>query len=315
MFGITLFDFVRFIMQVGLAFAGASALWGLFFELKKKEKLVSFFLYTLYASLVTYFLALLILIIGWPAIASAHEGISLVPEIEFIKAGFSVTKLPALFMLLLVPLSRLFKEKSKLSWYFGIMFFLIFGIMAFQNFNYRFNLQQVFFSVHSIHSIFTLGTILVVDYLFIISMVKPNLKADIYPYFGVMSAVVWLGLGMDFLSVYPIFNETFISTPKFYFAQTVIAILIINGALLSGRLSRVLLDSIKGGKVKPLPGKWEKIAGVSASVSIVSWLTITFIDFSPNLTLSYMTLLLLYVFAIFIAYSTENVIMQKVTKG
>ncbi|MDP2641337.1 MAG: hypothetical protein Q8P39_02235, partial [Candidatus Yanofskybacteria bacterium] len=50
---------------------------------------------------------------------------------------------------------------------------------------------------------------------------------------------------------------------------------------------------------------WRYIAGISGAVSVISWTTITFIDFFPNMTLSYFQLLAGYVSAVCISMTVN----------
>jgi hypothetical protein len=63
-----------------------------------------------------------------------------------------------------------------------------------------------------------------------------------------------------------------------------------------------LLETVKNGTVRPLSARWQTAAGISGSISIASWSTITVVDFFYSLTLSYPQMLLCYLVWVSCAY-------------
>jgi len=74
----------------------------------------------------------------------------------------------------------------------------------------------------------------------------------------------------------------------------VVGILIINGILLAGPITRKMMESLTHG-IESMHWKWLLVADAAGAVSITSWVTITFIDFFASLTLGYWQLIVIYV--------------------
>jgi len=123
-----------------------------------------------------------------------------------------------------------------------------------------------------------LGTVITIDYLYFKTNQDINLKRTVYSIFPFLSVAIWAGLGLDFLSNILIFKEAFEVNPQFIFIQTVIAIIILNGALLSDKINQRLIASVRIDNPLPLTPKEDLFMGISGSISIVSWITIAFID-------------------------------------
>jgi hypothetical protein len=301
MFGIETIEFLLFGKQLGIALAGAAALWG--FVLSRKD----FHCDTeqpcvIYDWIAVRILPLLVggVVVGTASYAgllstvtaSAHEGISYVPTTAEVASSFPI--LTPLFILLLGVTAVLvfFPNKTGNTFanaitplYAGV-FALSFLITSFPGWRGAFDGQQLFYIGHGFHSIFTLGSVIVLDYLFVLSKRAKLLKQHIFAVFPTISAVVWFGLAFDFLSVLFIIGG-FEPTTKMLFMQTVIGILIINGVLLSGPLARKMQGSVEEGG-EELTDTWEFFAGIAGVISICSWFTITFVDSFENLDLTYL---------------------------
>ena len=166
---------------------------------------------------------------------------------------------------------------------------------------------------HSFHSIFTLGTVLILDFLFLLSRPSDLLRQHIFPLFPTISKVIWVGLAIDFLSVSLVFQEALRLTPKFFFMQTVIAILILNGIWLGGPIARKLMHSMtEGGEA--MTRRWMNIASIAGGLSVSSWGTITFMDSFENLPFAYWQYALGYLALIAILF-LGHVVMERFTKG
>ena len=116
-----------------------------------------------------------------------------------------------------------------------------------------------------------------------------------------MSLAIWAGLGVDFSSNTLVFKDAFHVDPQFLFVQTVVAILVINGALLSVRINDALIRSAERGEKEVQNRTVRRLIGVSGSVSFVSWATIYFADFF-ELTLSYPQMLAVYISAVVVVF-------------
>lgn len=316
MFGAELYEIALFVKQLGFVLAGGAALWGLVFSLRdfacgKREclihdwiaiKLFSIFLGGLVLGGVGLLASLSMLK------AYAHEGIVVLPTAtETIKALTVST--PFFFALILATLLILFVKYRKpqvfsraVTPFFAISFILLFILTSLTAWGDGFR-ENLFFIGHGFHSIFTLGSVLVLDFLFLLSRNSFHLKQHVYPLFPKISKVVWAGLFFDFLSAYLILPE-FVITQKFFFMQTVIGVLIINGVVLSGPIARKLLSTLE--KRPAIGQRWRTAANVSGAISITSWMTITFVDFFKNLSIGYPTLLIGYLVIIVVIFSLHH---------
>ena len=128
--------------------------------------------------------------------------------------------------------------------------------------------------------------------LFLTSNRSELLKQHVYSLFPTVSKVIWVGLSLDFISVFLI-SKYFVVTEKFLFVQTVITILIINGVLLSGPIARKMMNSVKD-QAHHITAKWRRMGNIAGALSITSWLTITVMDFFKGLRLDYKELIFLY---------------------
>lgn len=308
MFGFDLVEFITFLKQFGLALSGAASLWGLVFVFYKRtgrqaetrhivldwisRKMMIPFLVGFVATLVSWIMYEL------QAPVSAHEGIILVPTEAEQALARNITTPIYLAWFLFVAIIGLYviKKNSKMNliaWFYGINFLITFVLISVPAWTGGLGFKQAFHAGHGFHSIFTFGTVVVLDFLFLLSFPSLILKQHIYPMFPLISKVIWVGLGFDFLSVALVFEEAIRFIPKFFFMQTVVAILIINGILLSGILTRKLIWSISEGG-EQMTKKWERIANVAGTISVASWLSITFIDFFEEITLGYWSLIAIY---------------------
>ncbi len=321
MFGIETVELLLFGKQLGIALAGAAALWG--FILSRKD----FHCSTERPCVIYDWIAIRILpllaggvVVGTGSYAgllstvtaSAHEGISYVPTTAEVAASFSI--LTPLFILLLVVTAALLFFPNKdgnmfanaITPLYAGVFAISFLITSFPGWRGVFDSQQLFYIGHGFHSIFTLGSVIVLDYLFLLSRRAKILKEHIFAVFPTISAVVWAGLAFDFLSVLFIISG-FEPTTKMLFMQTVIGILIINGVLLSGPLARKMINSVQPGG-KQISASWEFAASIAGVISICSWFTITFVDSFANLTLSYLEFVGFYVALLVVVFSGHMVV-------
>lgn len=309
MFGFEYIEFIIFLKQFGLALAGASSLWGLVFIWKKHRGRQAESRHIVLdwigrKMLIPYFIGFFAALIAWVLYdlqipLNAHEGIIIVPTDaeRHVAASFTFTLYLLWFAFSLLVGGYVLKKKENmrpLAWFFAINFITCFFLVSLPAWTGEMNFVQAFHAGHGFHSIFTFGTVVVLDFLFLLSFPSLILKQHIYPLFPQISKVIWVGLGFDFLSVALVFEEAVRFIPKFFFTQTVVAILIINGILLSGVLTRKLIWSISEGG-EAMNKKWERIANVAGTISVASWFSITFIDFFEDITLTYLNLIVIYI--------------------
>ncbi|MEK7087509.1 MAG: hypothetical protein AAB958_02285 [Patescibacteria group bacterium] len=322
MVGIVLSDITRFFMQASAGAAGAASLWGFIFWMKARkengERSESFSTLSR-VTFVIFLVAIGIFLATWaysffafiPA-AQAHEGIVIKPQRVDIARGFELN-LPLVSILTLIALLGIFlwRKRDLFKKYGGMIFLpqfllvsliLLFGVTA-----EEFGRNQIFFWLHGWHSIITLGTVVAVDVLYLVTLHSAALKRALYPFFPVMSAAIWIGLGLDFASVFLIIEDALHVTSQFLFNQTVVGLIIINGAFLSGKTNDFLISLIRPDRVDSISPRTNLIFGISGSLSIVSWTTITFLDF-VNLPFSYVEFLFIYLAFISIAFFSHLVL-------
>ncbi|MEX0934946.1 MAG: hypothetical protein WDZ70_01295 [Candidatus Paceibacterota bacterium] len=312
MFGIETYEIILLFKQLGIVIAGAAALWGAVFSRRDfscgtRECII----YDWIAGKLTLLvfagvaLATIAIVFGQTFSVYAHEGIVLVPTLGEIQAALGIL-FPLMLVILCVTLIGFFfytfnrrRFDAYMTEFLVLEFVLLFIASSLTGWTGSLGGEQIFFFVHGFHSIFTLGTVIVLDALFLLSERSRHLKQHIFPLFPMISKVIWIGLAFDFLSSLLVINQ-FEVTAKFLFMQTVIGILIINGVMLSGPITKKILSLLREGK--ELPQKWNTWASVAGTISITSWLTITVVDFFEHLTLDYVTLLLLYLLLITILF-------------
>jgi len=319
-------DFIRLIIQLCLAVAGASAFWGFVLTQRAKRDLVhkneyekiveimaKIFAFSSVLFLLFWFLASNFI---FQAISFAHEGIKIDPTNEYIRAGFLAN---AIFVVVfsifvLLGIKYLIFNKAKFhklaSRFFFIQFLLIAIIISIQVLKPSFNKEQLFFILHNFHSIFTLGSVILIDILYLSTFRNNSLKLVVYSFFPWISAGIWIGLGLDFASVFLILPGALVLSPQFFLSQTVVSIIILNGTLLSNRVNDYLLDSLKPVEVRKFQTSFKQIFHWSGSISIVSWLTISSVDFF-KFNVSFLVLFLSYITFIFLARAVYEIINRR----
>lgn len=315
MWGFDLVGFIGFLKQGGLAVAGAAALWGFIFAIyaHKKKHTTDWITFHHIAHRLFWLVILGTVVSSFAWIVSvthlyAHEGIIIIPTDEEIIRAFALmeplyilwTVLAGLGFVVWIASKHLFHKILPL--FFILQFILAFILTSFPAFTGTLDRVQLFFMGHGFHSIFTLGTVIVLDYLFLTSKSSLHLRQNIFPLFPTISKVIWVGLAIDFLSVWLVFAEAIQLTPRFFFMQTVVGILIINGILLSGPITRMMLKTVSKEK-KELSRKEELAADIAGTISITSWTSITFIDYFHDLTLNYFQLFAGYIVVLLILYA------------
>jgi hypothetical protein len=311
MAGIEVYEIVLFVKQLGFVLAGAASLWGFIFSLKdfscgENECIIydwiALRLFTLFIGGLT--LGALGLLGALSMLTThAHEGIVILPDKAETLTALLMSA-PVLLILIAGTIIIMYMRHRHpenfsrlITPFFAFSFVGLFILTSLTAWGDGLR-ENLFFIGHGFHSIFTLGSVLVLDSLFLLSRKSNHLKSHIYPLFPTISKVIWVGLFFDFLSSYLILPE-FVITQKFFFMQTVIGILIINGVILSGPIARKLMATVG----KELQGKWRIAANIAGAISITSWMTITFVDFFKNLSLSYLPLFGSYLLLILFVFS------------
>jgi len=302
---IGLLDVVSFVRQASAAIAGAAALFSLFFFSGGKKQLFRAIDQNIVVASVVYIAAW---VVGWmlraPAVA-AHVGVSLTPAIDDFTRGYIVQWPLVIVLAILVLTSR--RGFARLPQAYNLSFFIImsllistYGVAA------TFGRQELSYILHGWHSILTLGTVVVLDYLFFVSRNDRKQLAMLTESFSLFTVFIFIGLGLDWLSTYFILPGALDTSQRFFFVQTLIVIIIINGVLLSGPLTRAASKylSVK----KQLPPRLQMGLGLMGVISLVSWVTITFLDFVQDIGLSYWQLGAIYLALIAAGFITHLVI-------
>jgi len=322
MFGIESTEILLFLRLLGIGIAGAAAFWGFIFlflsRRTQKEEEGMLWSYASQKLLLLFFPSLLLYAITWSILAvkqcifclQAHEGISLAQKTSELILSIQ-NQYPFFLVLLFIGalgfvaffFARTFLF-AHLSWLYGASFLLA-SLLLFHSWgSFESVKQSLSFGLHNWHAILTIGSVIVSDFLYMVT------RTRLQPLFGRIFAMItfgiWIGLGLDFLSAGLVFDEAFVLTAKFLFAQTLIGILIINGVFLAGPMARVLI----GAKTHISP-KINTIMGISGSISLIGWLGNGALDTFRNLTLSYWELLGFYVVFVIMAFVVHEV-MERV---
>ena len=102
-------------------------------------------------------------------------------------------------------------------------------------------------------------------------------------------------------------------SPQFFFVQTIVAVVILNGMLFTGPLTEKLIDGVSEKRVKPLEEKWVTIAHVSGVLTFSSWTTIVYLSFTHAFHFSYGTLMVSFLVKlalVFIAYIVLEYLLE-----
>ncbi|MFT5180052.1 MAG: hypothetical protein ACI9GH_000292 [Candidatus Paceibacteria bacterium] len=316
MWGIEFYQLLSFGRQFGWSVMGAASLWGIvFLHLANNKKMTDpagvflswiglrmRWLVVGGGLLVTTTWFLLTMLIP----TQAHEGVTLVTtKVDTLNAMLLMTPLylgiigiVMFFVIYNKKPSFLIGSRFGFSWFYPVVFLMAsIGISYYTDLR-GLPLNEIIFHIfHGFHSIFTIGTVLCLDLLFLSTQNAPFVQRNIFPYFPKISKVIWIGLSLDLLSTLLIYPQAIVLTPRFYFAQIVVGILIINGILLSGVITRRMLKNVKEGH-KERTFFWEKFATVAGAISITSWTAITIVDQLHNITLSLPMLFLVYLLVI-----------------
>lgn len=313
MFDITLIEFLLFLRQFAIASAGAAAFWGVIFLLFNKKDGANTWEAVAQKLLLVFFPAFILYGVVWGALAislcvfyvDAHEGISLAHNIREI-GNIMVAQYYFVIALMLVGAAGIIKffvaRKflfANLKWFYGASFILVSIILVYPWSGAESLRYGISSALHSWHSILTLGSVVVVDFLY--HALRGNLRPLLPKIFSLITKAIWLGLGLDFLSSGLVFNEAFILTDKLLFTQTLIGILIINGVFLSGPLARAIVNLQKP----------DGLVSLSGAISVASWVSITALDGFRSVTLNYIELSVFYIGFIGIIF-IANKILDKI---
>ncbi len=320
---------ILFVQQVGLALAGAACLWGLYFFFNARntqetgEKTACD---TISGKLFfPYVFGFVIAFVGWLFKSGSDWSFieqSRVRAFLRLSSGTqgilnTITVLWIFLFALTIVGVVLYRRKRGffqrfLNLYFVVAFITIFILISFPTGIEKYDIDRLFFIKHGFPLIFTFGTVIVLDFLFFFTRPSLRLKRQIYPHLPTLNKMIWIGLGMSFLWEWNALDPALL-TPLFFFIQTVIGIMIINGMLFNGPLMQKLVDGVSERHVKPLGRGWIFISEISGVITFSCWSTITLASFA-NFDYSYKILLIafvvktvaVYLILLFIEYITER---------
>ncbi|MEX1112418.1 MAG: hypothetical protein WEC84_03070 [Candidatus Andersenbacteria bacterium] len=290
MFEVSVFEIMAFVRQVSGAVAGAAGLHGWLLFNRQHGKLSRLLEPIMAAAAVVYIAAWLIGFVGY-SLAEAHVGISLDPAAADLARSY-VLQLP-LVIVLVVLLATSRRGLARVPKLYHFLYFIVMSLLiSTYAVSDNIDLKEVSYVWHGWHSILTLGTVIILDYLFFVCRHNRKLLARLTESFDRFTVFILAGLAIDIMSTYLILGEALRLDARFFFMQTVIGILLINGILLSGPLTRRAAGYLK--KERKIPNPLNIILGLFGATSLVSWNTITFLDFVPNISLPYMALFAIY---------------------
>jgi len=285
MFGIEVVEILLFFRQVSIAVVGATTFWGcVFLFLSKKSNndrksalwqgSAQKLLWVFFPSLILYGIIWVIIAITLCTFcAIGHEGISQAQEASYMPLVFQ--KQFSLFLSLMLAgiagaMGVFFSRKflfRRLPWLYGFSFITISVILVYPWEGFYDINNSISSSIHGWHQILTLGSVLVVDFLYI--SLRHNLKDLLPKIFSMVSFGIWIGLGLDFLSSGLVFGDEFSLTGKTLFMQTLIGIIIVNGVLLGGPITRAILAFQRRMQTEVVSSNLHRIVGISGSISLV----------------------------------------------
>lgn len=298
--------------QLGLAFIGAASLWGLFFFFNSKSKehseaenaaceLISGKL---------FFAFILGCIFAFPAwVIKSGTSLSFVQQSR-VRAFLALSSGSQgilniittlwffLFVLMLggIFLYRRYREYflKNINVFYVIAFITSLILISFPTGIEKYDIDRLFFIYHGFPLIFTIGTVTVTDFVFFFTRSSLRLKRIIYPFLSTLHKMVWLGLGITFLWQWTALDPSAINT-QFYFVQTIIGLMIINGMLFTGPLMHKLEDGVSERHVKPLEDKWIAISEISGVITFSCWTSVSYLAYFTDLQFSYQFLMAFFI--------------------
>lgn len=326
MLGIQFIELLIFFEKFGLAVAGAASFWGFAFAVfssrlvNKREaalwlgaaqKLILLFFSGIF---LFGFIWLIVALQSCAFCAIGHEGISGAPEMGAAELAGAIQKqfstallleLSAFITLVLLLIKRGF-ILANIKWVYGFFLTVITIIYVYPWGEIDSFKSAAYTALHNWHSILTLGSVIVVDFIYI--ALRYNLRDILPKLFSAITLGIWIGLGLDFLSSGLVFQESFTPAPKTLFAQMLIGIIIINGVFLSGPLIRAIIFFREKINEDVVPIKLHRLAGISGAVSLGAWTSITAINGFHSITLSYFGLFAFYVAFVSLIYAARELI-------
>lgn len=277
-------DISELLVACGVAISGAAALWGWIFAYKARVNEKSQKQWTQLSSKMMYplLIGFVMMVLGWglfsatsPFLSYAYEGVDFaMPELDYVHlhdAGLIPFMLLIVFTALGIGYLR-GNDKipaSKFEWFYFFEFAFI-SLIAFIPM-FIFLEESFYLSIHAWLTIFTFGTVVLAGYLFVMVQRRPDLLDEFLETTDLINKIVWFGLGLEFLNSFTILEEQLILSPRFYFLQIIVAIIILNGVLILEPATRRLRE-------KTISKGWDNALLVGGAIGFSSWFTLIFID-------------------------------------
>ncbi len=308
MLGTELTAGILFLQQLGLALAGAACLWGLFFSVNTdnatEEGRKKIFQGLTQKLFISYIFGFCLAAFAWIVrllsrssyIGPNHIFANLSDASAYVRGGIPLLWFAFLvFSAFLILMYTFRREKffAHLHSIYLVGFIAVFILISFPTGFDILDNRPFFFIEHGFPLIFTVGTVMIVDFIFFFTRSSLRAKRQIFPYLPTLNKLVWVGLSVNFFGDW-LTGTALKLTPNFFFTEVVIAVIIINGMIFTGPLLEALISGVSERRVKPLERKWGIISGISGVLSFSSWTTLTLIAFYPDLSLSFSALFYIY---------------------
>lgn len=299
---------IFFVQQAGLALAGAAALWGIFFFLNarnsreegKKKACIMIASRLLFPWNLGVSISLAAWIIkiatsfAYPELYSSAGGVLQFSAVT----GMAVFPIWAILVALAITgfvLADMNEEKfiSRVNIFYTVAFIVVFIAISFPTGIGRLDIDRLFFIKNGFPLIFTLGTVIVLDFIFFFTRGSLRAKRQIYPFLPTLNKLVWVGLGIFIVVDGGLFSQPFLSS-HFFFIQTLVGILIVNGMLFTGPLMEKLIIGVSDRQVKPLEEIWVTISNISSVITFSCWTSITYITFFHSFNIGFWTLFIIF---------------------
>jgi len=226
MWGIELYELLSFGRQFGLSVMAAASLWGMVFlyvaHKKKLDDPAGIFLSWIGMRMRWFIIGGgTLAVVTWLLLtflipAHAHEGVTLVTtKMGTTNAMLLMTPLylaiAAAVLLLVINNKKpsfLIAPKFGFSWFYPVTFVLASVAVSYYTDLRGLPLNAVVFHIfHGFHSVFTLGTVLCLDLIFLSTQNAPFVQKHVFPLFPKISKVIWVGLSLDLLSTLLIYTN------------------------------------------------------------------------------------------------------------
>ncbi len=162
-------------------------------------------------------------------------------------------------------------------------------------------IDKFFFIKKGFPLIFTVGTVVLIDFIFFYSRKTIAQKKVAYPLLQLMEKLVILGLGLSLFFEWADITKNIVNH-RFFFIQTINVLIILNAALLSRTITNKLNSNLEKGESWLTKG-WERVFEFSNILGFSAWTTISYLAFLPNyVPVYYMPLMIFFIIKTIFVY-------------